>query len=332
MAATSTLRRLRRLRLHQKCQFKEGFSNLGQYQVCLFLLFLTTYLLTLTGNMLIILIVRYNSQLHTPMYFFITILSILDIWYIYTTVPKLLTVMVTHDTRISFQWCFAQLYLFHSLGITECNLLAAMAFDRCMAICNPLRYTTIMSVKMCRCLASVCWFCGFMTACIPITLTARVPFCGPYHLNHFFCDIAPLLRLACIEIPLTVSVNGFVGGFTALSNLAIVIIMYLGIIVAIIKIKSNTGRSKAFSTCSSHLIVVTLFYGCASSVYSSPKGSRPAASDKMLALVYTMFTPLFNPIIYSFKNKAVKEAMKNGIQKFQSEMRCIQVQVPKPLT
>ncbi|XP_063295422.1 olfactory receptor 6N2-like [Pelobates fuscus] len=310
----------------------EGFSNLGQYQVCLFLLFLIAFLLTLTGNMLIILIVHYYDQLHSPMYFFITNLSILEVWYISTTVPKLLTVMVTNDTRISFQWCFAQLYLFHSLGITECNLLAAMAFDRCMAICNPLRYTTIMSVKMCRCLASVCWCCGFMMACIPITLTARVSFCGPYHLKHYFCDLAPLLRLACIETPLTESVNRFVGGFATLFNLSIVIIMYLSIIAAIIKIKSNTGRSKAFSTCSSHLIVVTLFYSSSCIVYASPKGSRPAVFDKMLALVYAMFTPLFNPIIYSFRNKAVKEAMKNGIQRFQSEMWCIQVQVPKPLT
>uniref|UniRef100_A0A8C5R739 Olfactory receptor n=1 Tax=Leptobrachium leishanense TaxID=445787 RepID=A0A8C5R739_9ANUR len=308
----------------------DGFSSISQYRVYLILLFLTAYLLTLSGNMLIVLVVRNDVQLHTPMYFFITNLSILEIWYISTTVPKLISVMATGSNKISFQWCFTQLYLFHSLGITECKLLAVMAFDRCMAICNPLRYSTIMSVQMCRRLAAVCWCAGFMMACIPTTLTIRVPFCGPYYLKHYFCDLAPLLRLACSDTTLTDSVNRFVGGFATLFNLGIVIIMYLCIIYAVIKIKTNTGRTKAFSTCSSHLIVVTLFYSSACIVYASPKGSRPADYDKMFALVYAMLTPLFNPIIYSFRNKAVKSALVSGIHGLHSKVRGQQVQIPVP--
>ncbi|KAM8921466.1 olfactory receptor 11H4-like [Pelodytes ibericus] len=298
----------------------DGFSDIANYRICLFVMFFIVYCLTLSGNILIILVVRFHPQLHTPMYFFITNLSLLEMWYISTTVPKLIAVLTTNNNRISFQACFAQLYMFHSLGITECILLAIMALDRCMAICNPLRYTTIMSDRICRVLASVCWCCGFMTALIPMTFTVIVTFCGPYHLKHYFCDLAPLLRLACRATPLTDTVNRFVGGFATLFNLGIVIIMYLSIIISIVKIRSNTGRRKAFSTCSAHLLVVTLFYSSSCVVYASPKGGRPADTDKMLALVYAMLTPFLNPIIYSFRNKAVKEALQGGLQRIRGRL------------
>ncbi|KAM4690460.1 olfactory receptor 6N2-like [Rhinophrynus dorsalis] len=263
--------------------------------------------------MLIIFVVKSYMHLHTPMYFFIINLSFLELWYISTTVPKLLSLLVTNDKRISLQWCFAQLYMFHGLGMTECTLLAVMAFDRCMAICNPLRYTNIMNERMCRVLASVCWTYGFLAAFIPMIFTLMVPLCGGT-INHYFCDLAPLLTLACINISLNNIINSCVIGFSTMFNLIFIIVMYFNIIYSILKISSNTGRSRAFSTCTSHLTVVVLFYSTAFTVYVSPKGVHAVIDDKMFALVYAMFTPLLNPIIYSLRNKEVKTALKRSIQ------------------
>ncbi|KAM9294497.1 olfactory receptor 6N2-like [Gastrophryne carolinensis] len=212
------------------------------------------YLLTLTGNMLIIFVVYHQTSLHTSMYFFITNLSFLEIWYVSLTTPKLLAMLMTKDKRISFQWCFAQLYMFHSLGITECNLLAIMAIDRFVAICKPLRYNAIMNINVCKNLALLCWITGFSMAIIPATLTSRVPFCGNF-VKHYFCDLAPLLSLACGDITATVTINSCVGGFFSMFNLSVVIIMYINIIATVAKIKTRKGQMKAFSTCSSHLAV-----------------------------------------------------------------------------
>ncbi|KAM5129383.1 olfactory receptor 6N2-like [Mantella aurantiaca] len=293
----------------------EGFVSAGNYNLALIIVFFVIYLLTLIGNILIILVVCYHVNLHTPMYFFITNLSFLEIWYVSTTTPKLLAMLVTKNKRISFHWCFAQLYMFHALGITECNLLAIMAIDRYMAICKPLRYNTIMNINVCIYMTSVCWTLGFLMAIIPTSLTSQVPFCGRHFVNHYFCDLAPLLRLSCGDITLTVTINRCVGGFATLFNLAIVIAMYIKIIISIVKIKTNTGRIKAFSTCSSHLTVVTLFYGAACIVYASPKEVHSGEFDKIFAVLYAIITPFLNPIIYSLKNEVVVLGLRRGIQR-----------------
>ncbi|XP_044127282.1 olfactory receptor 10G4-like [Bufo gargarizans] len=295
--------------------YLQGFAIIEDYSLGLFFIFLFTYLLTLSGNMIIVLIVRLHLHLHTPMYFFITNLSLLEMWYISTTVPKLLAILVTHDKRVSFHWCFAQLYMFHGLGMTECALLAVMSFDRYMAICNPLRYTSIMSGRRCGLLALLCWTYGFMSATIPLSFTMMVPFCGLRHIDHYFCDLAPLLSLACINTSLNATVNGCVIGFATMFNFIIIIIMYINIIYSIVKMRSNTGRIRAFSTCSSHITVVMLFYSTAFTVYASPKGLHSVNYDKVIALVYAMFTPLLNPIIYSLRNKEVKKALKRILTK-----------------
>ncbi|XP_063802641.1 olfactory receptor 6N1-like [Pseudophryne corroboree] len=292
----------------------QGFVNLENNSVALFTLFFIIYFLTITGNMLIVLVVHYQRNLHTPMYFFITNLAFLEMWYVSVTTPKLLAMLVTKDKKISFHLCFAQLYMFHSLGITECNLLAMMAFDRFLAICKPLRYNTIMNARICRYLALMCWITGFLMAIIPMTLTSQVPFCGRHYVNHYFCDLAPLLSLACGDITLTVTINRCVGGFATMFNLGIVIIMYINIILSIVKIKTTMGRKKAFSTCSSHLTVVTLFYGAACIVYASPKEAHTVDYDKMFAIVYAMFTPFFNPVIYSLRNQEVILGLKRGFE------------------
>ncbi|KAM4663672.1 olfactory receptor 6N1-like [Discoglossus pictus] len=301
----------------------QGFANVEEFRMILFVVFLFTYLLTLLGNMLIIMVVRYHVRLHTPMYYFISHLSILEMWYVSTTVPKLLCLLVSNDKRISFQSCFAQLYMFHGLGMTECGLLAVMAFDRCIAICNPLRYTTIMNKTLCMELAFISWSFGFLAAIIPMTFTLKVPFCRSLEINHYFCDLAPLLSLACIETSFNHTINRCVIGFATMFNLVLIIAMYILIIFSVMKIKSNSGRSKAFSTCSSHLTVVILFYGTAFTVYASPRGAHSVDYDKLFALVYAMFTPLLNPIIYSLRNKEIKEALKRSCERMQQHIRRI---------
>ncbi|XP_069805735.1 olfactory receptor 6N2-like [Dendropsophus ebraccatus] len=294
-----------------------GFVVFENYSPVLFTAFFTIYVLTLFGNTLIVLVVYNDIHLHKPMYFFITNLACLEIWYVSVTTPKLLTMLVTNNKKISFSWCFVQLYMFHSLGITECNLLAIMSVDRFVAICRPLRYNTIMSTTLCKDLSMMCWSLGFLVALIPVILTSQVPFCGRYYVNHYFCDLAPLLSLSCHDITVTISINRFVGAFNTMFNLAIVVLMYINIIYSIMKIKTSTGRKKAFSTCSSHLMVVTLFYGAACIVYATPKTSHSLEYDKLFALVYAMFTPFLNPIIYSLRNQDVISGLKRGLQSMQ---------------
>ncbi|KAE8588008.1 hypothetical protein XENTR_v10022274 [Xenopus tropicalis] len=291
-----------------------GFSDIEDIRILLFVFFLSLFLLTLTGNMVVIMVVQSHARLHTPMYFFITVLSGLEMWYTMTTAPKLLSLLLTKDNSISYGWCFAQLYMFHSLGMTECAVLAVMAFDRCMAICNPLRYTIIMNDRMCRCLASLSWTFGFLAATIPFTMTIKVPLCRAHIIDHYFCDLAPLLALACADISFTNTINRCVIGFATMFNFMFILVMYINIIWAIMKLQSNTGRMKAFSTCSSHLIVVALIYGTAFSVYGSPNKSQIVNYDKLFSLVYTVFTPFLNPFIYSLRNNEVKIALRGIIK------------------
>ncbi|XP_029435892.1 olfactory receptor 6N1-like [Rhinatrema bivittatum] len=285
-----------------------GFSSFHQFQNLLFFIILLVYLTILTGNLSIIMLVKVEISLHSPMYFFISSLSVLEILYVSVIVPKLLLNLLAVSTSISYAGCFVQLYTFHSLGITECVLLGVMAFDRYLAICNPLRYETIMTKKFCIQLAACSWLLGFSAALIPTILAARLLFCGQNEINHFFCDLAPLLNLACTDISFNIVVNSSVAGCAAMIPFSLIIVFYINIIIAVLKIKTEEGRHKAFSTCSSHLIVVILFYGSALIVYVRPKGSFPVDYDKLLSLTYAVFTPLFNPFIYSLRNNNVKEA------------------------
>ncbi|XP_029435642.1 olfactory receptor 6N1-like [Rhinatrema bivittatum] len=287
-----------------------GFSSFHEFEVPIFLLILLVYLTTLAGNLVIITLVRVEACLSSPMYFFISSLSFLEILYVSVTVPKLMANLLGISKSISYIGCFTQLYVFHSLGITECVLLAVMSFDRFLAICNPLRYKTIMTNKLCFTLAVSSWLVGFSAALIPTTLATRLSFCGRREINHFFCDLAPILNLACTDISLNIAVNSSVAGCATMIPFSMIIVFYINIIIAILRIKSAEGRRKAFSTCSSHLIVVALFYGTAIIVYVRPKGSYPVDYDKLLALMYAVFTPLFNPFIYSLRNNDVKEAVR----------------------
>ncbi|XP_018427983.1 PREDICTED: olfactory receptor 11G2-like [Nanorana parkeri] len=245
------------------------------------------------------------------MYLYICTFSALEIVFVSSTVPKLLASLVSTNKNISFISCFTQLYVFNSLGVTECYLLSVMVFDRHLAINNPLRYPAIMNTQLCTKLAVLPWMVGFGIVLAPTIITAQLEFCGS-KINHFFCDFAPLQSMAC-SIPLVVIViTSFIAFLDVVVPFIIILGFYVRIIITVLKISSVKGKQKAFSTCSSHLIVASLFYGTATIVYVKPKGSQ---YDKFLALMYTAVTPFINPFIYSFRNKDVKEALKKHIER-----------------
>uniref|UniRef100_A0A8D0LCF6 Olfactory receptor n=1 Tax=Sphenodon punctatus TaxID=8508 RepID=A0A8D0LCF6_SPHPU len=287
-----------------------GFSELAELQILLFLVFLATYLLTLVGNMIIILLIKLNPSLHTPMYFFLVNLSFLEICYTTSVVPQTLIHLLVQHKSISKAGCAAQMYVFAILGLTECCLLAAMAYDRYVAICHPLYYTVIMNSRMCTCLAAVLWTIGISVEVAQITWIFSLPFCGSNLIQHFFCDIPPLVKMACMDtfkneiVVLTVSV------IFIMSPFLLIIVSYIRIISTILKLPSAESRRKAFSTCSSHLTVVTLFFGTALFTYLRPKSTHTPRTDKMISLMYTVVTPVLNPIIYTLRNQEVKGALR----------------------
>ncbi|EPY85716.1 olfactory receptor 6N2 [Camelus ferus] len=279
-----------------------GFTTSGTLRPLAFLGTLCVYLLTLAGNLFIIVLVRADSGLSTPMYFFVSVLSFLELWYVSTTVPTLLNTLLHGHSPIPSAVCFVQLYVFHSLGMTECYLLGVMALDRYLAICRPLHYHALMSRQVQLWLAGATWVAGFSAALVPASLTATLPFCLT-EVAHYFCDLGPLMRLACVDTGWNVQVHIVVIGIINACNLVLILGLYGGILRAVLKLPSAASRAKAFSTCSSHVTVVALFFGSAFIVYVGPPESRPEGADKLIALVYTFLTPFLNPIIYTLRNK-----------------------------
>ncbi|XP_008839070.1 olfactory receptor 6N1-like [Nannospalax galili] len=298
----------------------DGFNTSGSLRPVAFLGTLCIYLLTLAGNLFIIILVQEDSGLSTPMYFFISVLSFLELWYVSTTVPTLLNTLLHGPSPIPSAACFIQLYAFHSLGMTECYLLGVMALDRYLAICRPLHYHTLMSRQIQIWLAGATWVAGFSAALVPASLTATLPYCLK-EVAHYFCDLAPLMRLSCVDTGWHAQVHGAVIGLATGCNFVLILGLYGGILTAVMKLPSATSRAKAFSTCSSHMTVVALFYASAFTVYVGSPGGRPEGTDKLIALVYTLLTPFLNPIIYSLRNKEVKEAGKRVTDKFRTVLR-----------
>ncbi|XP_006080849.3 olfactory receptor 9G4-like [Bubalus bubalis] len=250
-----------------------GLSTDPQWQLILFGIFLTVYLVTLSGNMTLVILIRIDSHLHTPMYFFIGNLSFLDFWY-------------------------TSVYI----------LLAAMAYDRHMAICSPLLYSSSMSHSLCTRLVAGSYIGGFLNAIAHTANTFRLSFCGKNIIDHFFCDALPLVKMSCTDTKVYEEIVLGLVGFTVLSSILVIIISYFHILLAILKIRTASGRRKAFSTCASHLVSVTLFYGSLLFMYSRPSSTYSLKRDKVAALFYTVVNPLLNPLIYSLRNKDVKEA------------------------
>ncbi|XP_006128350.2 olfactory receptor 10C1-like [Pelodiscus sinensis] len=287
-----------------------GFSDHPDMNLVLFVLFLFIYILTVLGNFLLILVIVVDPALHTPMYFFLRNLSFLDVCYTSVTVPKMLANLLSDSKTISFASCAVQMFFFLFFGLTECFLLASMAYDRYSAICNPLHYMAIMNKGVCLQLTAGSWVCGTLVAVGHTSSLFTLPFCGPNTINHFFCDIQAVLKLVCgntywIEIQIILG-----AGFALLMPLLMSLLSYVAIISTILKIKTAEGRRRAFSTCSSHLIVVTLCYGTALITYARPKSSYGMGEVKIFSLFYSVGIAVLNPIIYSFRNKEVKNALR----------------------
>ncbi|ERE70001.1 olfactory receptor [Cricetulus griseus] len=287
-----------------------GFSTDPVMQMVLFVLFLGVYSLTLLGNRTIIVLIRLDSRLHTPMYFFIGNLSFLDLWYSSVYTPKILVTCISEDKSISFAGCLSQFFFSAGLAYSECYLLAAMAYDRYAAISNPLLYAQAMSRKLCLSLVMYSYTGGFVNAIILTSNTFTLDFCGDNVIDDFFCDVPPLIKLACDVRESYQSVLYFLLASNVITPTLLILASYLFIIAAILRIRSTQGRLKAFSTCSSHLISVTLYYGSILYIYSRPSSSYSLERDKMVSTFYTVLFPMLNPMIYSLRNKDVKEALR----------------------
>ncbi|XP_062053931.1 olfactory receptor 10AG1-like [Lepus europaeus] len=292
-----------------------GFSDLPKLQGLLSVVFTIIYLTILSGNSLIIIITRLDPALQKPMYFFLANFSSLEICYVSVTLPRMLFNLWTQDRSISLLDCATQMCFFLMLGATECFLLAVMSCDRYVAICNPLHYPLVMNHKMCVQLAVGSWVSGIPVQIGQTWQIFSLHFCNSNLINHFFCDIPPILKLACGDTSVhEVSVYVVAMLFVAVPFM-LILASYSKIISTILRLPTATGRAKAFSTCSSHLFVVVLFYGSATITYLRPKSNHSAGTDKLLSLFYTIVTPLFNPMIYSLRNKDVMAALRKLLLK-----------------
>ncbi|XP_075720400.1 olfactory receptor 6B9-like [Rhinoderma darwinii] len=289
--------------------FLLGFPTNRPIQVLLFFIFFLSYLLTILENLIVIVIIWHSQKLHKPMYFFLGQLSFLEMWYVTVTVPKLLAIFLSESRKISFTACMLQLYFFLSLGCTECVLLTVMAFDRYVAICNPLHYINTMNWNFCYLLAFVSWGGGFVISLIKVYYISRLTFCYPALVNHFYCDISPILNLACTDMRMAEFVDFILALLILLIPLLLTIISYGCILTTIINIPTSSGRKKAFSTCTSHLVVVVIFYSTTLFMYARPSRAESLSYNKLVSVIYTVVTPLLNPIIYCLRNKEVKETI-----------------------
>ncbi|XP_055404812.1 olfactory receptor 9G4-like [Bubalus kerabau] len=285
-----------------------GLSTDPQWQLILFGVFLTVYLVTLSGNITLVILIHIDSHLHTPMYFFIGNLSFLDFWYTSVYTPRILATCISEDKRFSLAECGAQLFFSCVVAYTECYLLAAMAYDCHMVICNLLLYSSSMSHSPCTRLVAGSYTGGFLNAIAHTANTFRLSFCGKNIIDHFFCDAPPLVKMSCTDTKVYEQVLLGLVGFTVLLSILVIIISYFRILLAILRIHTASGRRKAFFTCASHLVSVTLFYGSLLFMYSRPSSTYSLKRDKVAALFYTLINPLLNPLIYSLRNKDVKEA------------------------
>ncbi|XP_036182897.1 olfactory receptor 2A5 [Myotis myotis] len=287
-----------------------GFLLSPSMQLLLFVLFSLFYAFTLLGNTVILGLIWLDSRLHTPMYFFLSHLAIVDISYASNNVPKMLENLLNKEKTISFVPCIIQTFLYMAFAHTECLLLVMMSYDRYVAICHPLHYPVIMSWRVCTVLAATSWACGSLLALVHVVLILRLPFCGPQEINHFFCEILSVLRLACADTRLNQVVIFAASVFILVGPLSLVLVSYTRILIAILRIQSGEGRRKAFSTCSSHLCVVGLFFGSAIVIYMAPKSYHPEEQQKILSLFYSLFNPMLNPLIYSLRNAEIKGALR----------------------
>lgn len=296
-----------------------GFTNL---QELLFVVFLIIYLTTLVGNLGMIVLIRTNSQLHVPMYFFLGHLSLLDICYSSSVTPKLLLGLLAERNVISFNCCIAQFFFFAAFGTTEAILLAVMAYDRYVAVCQPLHYLASMSHRVCVQLVVGSYAAGSLNALVHTSALLRLSFCGPNLINHFYCEMPPLLLLSCSDTRLNTMVLAVCVGFIVTTSVLAIVVSYTCILLTTRGVRSAEDRHKAFSTCTSHLTAVALFYGSVAFLYLHPFSKRTEDQGKTASIFYTVVTPMLNPIIYSLRNREVRSTLRRDMNKLLTFMGC----------
>ncbi|XP_004438469.1 PREDICTED: olfactory receptor 8A1 [Ceratotherium simum simum] len=291
-----------------------GFTSQPELQLPLFLLFLSIYLVTMIGNLGMFTLICLNAQLHTPMYYFLSNLSLVDLCYSSVITPKMLMNFVSEKNIISYAGCMSQLYFFLVFVIAECYMLTVMAYDRYVAICSPLLYNIIMSHQVCTLLVAVVYAIGFIGSTIETGLMLKLSYCEQL-ISHYFCDILPLMKLSCsstYDVEMTVF---FLAGFDIIVTSLTVLVSYIFILSSILHISTTEGRSKAFSTCSSHLAAVGMFYGSTAFMYLKPSTASSLAQENVASVFYTTVIPMLNPLIYSLRNKEVKAAMQKTLRR-----------------
>ncbi|XP_072698763.1 olfactory receptor 6C75 [Canis lupus baileyi] len=292
-----------------------GLTNDPQWQVVLFIFLFVTYMLSVTGNLIIITLTLSDPHLQTPMYFFLRNFSFLEISFTSVCIPRFLVTIVTRDRTITYNGCVTQLFFFIFLGVTEFYLLAAMSYDRYVAICKPLHYMTVMSSRVCILLVFSSWLAGFLIIFPPLILLLQLDFCASNIIDHFICDSSPILQLSCTNTHFLELMAFFLAVVTLMVTLTLVILSYTYIIRTILRIPSTSQRKKAFSTCSSHMIVVSLSYGSCIFMYIKPSARERVTLSKGVAVLNTSVAPLLNPFIYTLRNQQVKQAFKNMVQR-----------------
>ncbi|XP_077180536.1 olfactory receptor 1L1-like [Paroedura picta] len=294
-----------------------GISDQPEMRMPLFFLFLAMYVMTVTGNILTVIAIQSDAQLiHAPMYFFLSCLSLVDVCFTSIILPTMLLSLLGRQGQggtISYSGCLTQMYFFLALGNTDSYLLGAMAIDRYMAICNPLHYATVMSQRLCLLLLAISCLISHLHSILQTTLTSFIIFCGSNRIPHFFCDIQPLLKLSCSDTS-TQELLGMTETLAVIMTpFMCIVVSYARILVTVLRVPSAKGKRKAFSTCGSHLTVVTLFYGSITWVYFRPLSSYAAVKDRVAAVVYTVITPMMNPFIYSLRNRDMQNALKRVV-------------------
>ncbi|XP_008827507.1 olfactory receptor 493-like [Nannospalax galili] len=292
-----------------------GLTDDPVFQVILLFIILCIYLVTLAGNLSTVFLIRISPQLHRPMYFFLSHLASTDIGYSSSVTPNMLVNFLVEKKNISYLGCAIQLGSAAFFGTVECYLLAAMAYDRFVAICSPLLYSTKMSTQVCNQLIVGSYVGGFLNASCFTFFFFSFLFCGPNRINHFFCDFAPLVELCCSDVSVSVLITSFSASTVTVVTMLAIAVSYTYILITILKMRSTEGRQKAFSTCTSHLTAVTLFYGTVTFIYVMPKSSYSSDQNKVVSVFYMVVIPMLNPLIYSLKNNEIKNAFMKQLQK-----------------
>ena len=287
-----------------------GFSDFPRIIVVLFVVFLLIYILTMTWNLSLLILIRMDSHLHTPMYFFLSNLSFMDICYVTSTAPKMLYDFFQERQTITFVACAVQYFVFSTMGLSESCLMTAMAYDRYAAICNPLLYSSVMSPALCGRMVLGSYLAGLSASISQLCAMFQLHFCGPNVINHFFCDLPQLLLLSCTDTFFVQLLTAILTMIFGIINALVIMISYVYIVISIMKITTGSGRSKAFNTCASHLTAVTLFYTSSIFVYLSSSSGGSSSFDRFASVFYTVVIPMLNPLIYSLRNKEIKDALK----------------------